>query len=195
MNNTKQVGKYTVEVLRIQGAAIKEFVKQYSKENIVKFIFYKGTLCEDLSFVEVNDIHKVKHLFSAKKYTRLPLKLIQTEEDKYVRGIEITQDENDCDGFVLVAKTDVWDSFNKVRYNAKERNAKAEELCVEELKVMNNILKANAFQIGYKEDETYKGFTFLVCDGQETDESVLDSLGDLSEDIIDSIVKVENQIK
>ena len=185
INKTTNIGKYVVEVTRIEGENIKKFINKYYDENIVKLIFYKEGFGEDISWAEIKDLHQVKHLFSAKKYVRLPLKFVCENNSENYNSVVITEGENDCDGFVVVAKTDAWDTFKKARYKAKERNEQTEELCRNEVEVLNSILNGYAFQIVYSEDNTIKGVTYAVSDGTDTEESIMESIKEeVTEDYI-----------
>lgn len=117
-----------------------EEINDFINNSIVKFIFFDKNLSDISSDKTINEIHKFKSKYRGNTYISVPIKTIQGENDKYIRGLEVDESENPT-AFVVVSKHDLRDlSPEMKKASANERALYGEKLCVEYLSKLNKML-------------------------------------------------------
>lgn len=125
-----------------------EVMESFKESGIVKFIFFDKKY-SDISFdTNVNEIHRFKAKYRGNTFIRVPLTIVQTEEDKYPLGIKIDEETQKPDGYVMVSKHDLWANYKNMKYANKEKRVNfGIELCKEALQEYNSILLENIFKV------------------------------------------------
>lgn len=118
----------------------KEEINDFINNSIVKFIFFDENLSDISSDKTINEIHKFKSKYRGNTYITLPIKTIQGENDKYVKGLEIDKSENPK-AFVVVSKHVLRDlSPEMKKAKANERALYGEKICMDYLSKLNKML-------------------------------------------------------
>lgn len=118
-----------------------EEINDFINNSIVKFIFFDKNLSDISSDKTINEIHKFKSKYRGNTYISVPIKTIQGEDDKYIKGLEVDESENPT-AFVVVSKHDLRDlSPEMKKANANERTLYGEKLCMDYLSKLDKMLK------------------------------------------------------
>ena len=64
-----------------------EEINDFINNSIVKFIFFDKNLSDISSDKTINEIHKFKSKYRGNTYISVPIKTIQDENDRYIRGL------------------------------------------------------------------------------------------------------------
>lgn len=139
-------GRYRLEILRC--VIDDDAVSSYLKNSFVKYVFLKDKLKAFSSDPCVLEIHKFKAKYRGNTYIRIPLMVAQGEDDKYIKGFKQIENADMGDGFMLVSKHDLRDSFKEMKYATKEERIKfGTDLCKRCLEEYNQVLSGNVFRI------------------------------------------------
>ena len=110
-----------------------EEINDFINNSIVKFIFFDENLSDISSDKTINEIHKFKSKYRGNTYIIFPIKTIQDENDKYIRGLEVDESENPT-AFVVVSKHDLRDISSEMKKaKANERALYGKKLCMDYL--------------------------------------------------------------
>jgi hypothetical protein len=143
---------YIVSVTRHN--VTKQDIENFVNEGIVKFIFIDKDYADISSDKTINEIHKLKSKYRGNTYIRIPLIVVKNEEDKYPQGIEITDSEDNAQGFVVVSKHDLRDLSDEMKKANKDKRVEyGKKLCEKHLEKMNAILKNNILKVTIKDNE------------------------------------------
>ena len=98
-----------------------DYVHSYIENNIVKVIFLDEEYSDISTDKEVHEIHKFKSKYRANTYVIVPLKIVKSEDDKYVQKIDFDYDNETPHGFAVVSKHDLRDLSKEMKKAKKEK--------------------------------------------------------------------------
>lgn len=164
---TKEVNNFKIHYARC--VIDKDVIDSYKRNSVVKFIFFNKDYA-DLTFdTSINEIHKLKSKYRGNTYIRLPLHIIQNEEDEYPTGFEIIKDEEAlADGYVMISKHDIRSNYDKLKYaNANERVNFGIQTCEKAVEEYNTLLRAEVFGVKIFDNENRLIFDKIVNNTDE----------------------------
>lgn len=130
-----------------------EELMSFINDNIVKIIFLDEQYADISSDKTVTEIHKFKSKYRGNTYIRVPVKIVKGEDDKYVKGIEIIDSEENAQGFLVVSKRDIRDLSKELKKaNAEQRVEYGTKLCLAYLKKLNKMFVNNILEVVVKDE-------------------------------------------
>lgn len=131
-----------------------EYLRKYITENIVKLVFFNTEYGGISSDSEVHEIHKFKSKYRGNTYISIPLKVITTDDDKFITGVDFDYENETPTGFAVVSKHDLRDLSKDMKKAKKdERVAYGKKLCEEYVKNLNLIISDKVFNVTINDSE------------------------------------------
>lgn len=131
-----------------------DYVHSYIENNIVKVIFLDEEYSDISTDKEVHEIHKFKSKYRANTYVIVPLKIVKSEDDKYVQKIDFDYDNETPHGFAVVSKHDLRDLSKEMKKAKKEKRvAYGKQLCVDYINKLNYVLVNRVFHVTIKDNQ------------------------------------------
>lgn len=158
-------------------------IHSYVNNNIVKLVFFDKEYADLSTDTTINEIHKFKSKYRANTFINVPLKLVKSEDEKYVHKIDFDEENENPRAFAVVSKHDLREVSKEMKKAKKdERIAYGKQLCTDYVNKLNFILTNHVYhvQIRNADSEVLYEENVPAASFQEVNKFILDKMNELN---------------